>query len=350
MSGILQGVLASINAERVVAPQYIVTISNGGTLAFTYNVTTNTLTDVSSTYVPSGAPISAGGYEGVATNGNGTKVISTGFPPPLRCATFDLASTPWAMTSQNSLPNLGGGNALGGWPSVNSRGTYVVVSSAASGGAYYSPATANSWTAVGSVPGGGYLRTGAGHNRFYIAVSNTDFRFYDGTGVPTYLGTINCGSSDRMSASERTYNPNSYTNPPTNEIIVVSGVTSAIILYTASTNTYSVLRQGSVSDGLPQTYGAGVTRDGTRAVFASPSRAYIYNINPNAGTASLLTDFPIAYGVGFAGGVDIFPSGNMIAVMNSGTMGIYDLNGTLKTTIAAGTYGLTCVYNGVNAV
>jgi hypothetical protein len=349
MSGILQGVLASINAERVVAPQYIVTISNGGTLAFTYNVTTNTLTNVSSTYVPAGNPASAGGLEGVATNGNGTKVISTGWFDPLRCATFDLASTPWVMTSQGSLPIGSSGNRLGGCPSVNSRGTYVMVSSAAAGGVYYSTATGNSWTSM-SVAAGAYARTGAGHNRFYIANGNTDFRCYDGTGVPTYISSINCGSSDRMSVSERTYNPNSYTNPPTNEIIVVSGVTSAIILYTASTNTYSVLRQGSVSDGLPQTYGAGVTRDGTRAVFASGSRAYIYNINPNAGTASLLTDFPIAYGVGYAGGVDIFPSGNMIAVMDSSTMGIYDLNGTLKTTIAAGTYGLTCVYNGVNAV
>lgn len=339
-----KALMASLTAEPVIAPDFIVTIASSGTLAFTYDVDTKTLTNVTGTTIPSGSPLAAGGYEGVATNGRGTAVVSAGWYQPLRCATFDVTSSGlWTMTPQSGLPIGSSGNRFGSSPCINSRANHILASSYY--GTYYSTLT-NSWTNLAS---GAYERTAAGHNRFYVAFSNSNLSCYAGTGAPSFISSINCGSANRMRASERTYDPNSYTNPPTNEIIVVSGATSAIVLYTASTNTYSVLRQGSVSDGLPTTYGAGVTRDGTRAVFASGSRAYIYDIDPDAGTASLLTDFPIAYGVGSGGDVDIFPSGNMIAVMDTSTMGIYDLDGVLQTSITAGTYGMTCVYDGVNA-
>jgi hypothetical protein len=339
----------SITANDIVAPQYVALITNSGTQAYTYNAGTATFTNVSSTYVPSGAPASAGGYEGIATTGNGTKVISTGWNSPLRCATFTLSTTPWTMTSQGSLPIGSSGNALGGWPSINSRGTFVMVSSGASGGVYYSSATGNSWTSM-AVGASSYRRTAAGHNRFYIANGDTDLRCYDGTGAPSFLSSINCGSSNKMDASERTYDPNSYTNPPTNEIIVVSGLTSAIVLYTASTNSYSVLRRGSVSDGLPETFSAAVTRDGTRAVFATATRAYIYNINPTAGTASLFTDFAISGASGNSNCVGIFPNGGAIVVSNNPSMRVYNMSGAVvsTTSIPSTAYGLTCVYNGVN--
>jgi len=342
----------SITATNIAVPQYIALAGSLGVLAYTYDVATASFTNVSATYVPAGSPEVAGSYEGIATNGQGTKVISTGWTSPLRCATFDLASTPWGMTSQAALPIGTSGNALGGSPSVNSRGTYVVVSSKAAGGAYYSASTANTWTsmAVNTV----YVRTAAGHNRFYIANSDTDLRCYAGTAAPSYISSINCGSSGNMDASERTYDPTSYTNPPTNEIIVVSGATSAIILYTASTNSYSILRQGSVSDGLPTTVSASITRDGTRAVFANATTAYIYNIDPTAGTASLFTSFAISGAVNSgATNVGIFPNGNAIVLSNALTklLKVYNMSGTVLSTsssVGATVYGLACVYNGVN--
>ena len=338
------GGIGAATGDPIIGPDFILTISNGGTKLFTYDVDTQTLANVTSTYIPSGSPASAGGYEGAGVNGNGTKAITTGWSNPLICATFTTSPTPWTKVNQSSLPNGGGGNSLGGTPTVNSRGNRVIVTSSPS--TYYSSASGNSWTNLGY---GGYLRACAGHNRFYLGNSASSLRAYVATGNPSYKTTINCGSNGRMSASERTYDPTSYTDPPSNEIIAVSGATSAVVLYTSSTDSYSVIYQGSVTDSIPTTAGAGVTRDGTKAVFATSSTAYIVAIDPDNGTASLETSFSINYGVGFSGDVDIFPSGNAIAVMNNSTMAIYDLKGNELDTISAGTYGLCCVYDGINA-
>lgn len=331
--------------NRIIGPDYIATISNGGTRVYTYDVDTETLSEVTSTYLSSGTPASAGGYEGIHVTPNGEKMTATGWTSPLRCATWDLTSSGiWTRYDQTSLPIGSGGNALGGTPALNSRGSYVTVSTQTS--TYRSTATGNSWTNIGY---SGYVRLGAGHNKLYLANSNTSLRVYDYTAAPSFRETVNCGSSGRMSCSEREYLPNSYTDSPKNEIIAVSGATSALVIYKTASDSYAVLRQGSVSDSLPTTYGAGVTRDGTRAVFCDGTKAYIYDIDPDAETASLKTSFDIAYGVGFSGDCDIFPSGNAIAVMDGSTMAIYDINGNLLDTISAGTYGLTCIYDGVNA-
>lgn len=332
--------------EPIIGPDFIVTISNGGTKAFTYDVDTETLTDVTSTYIPSGSPSSAGGYESINGNPNGTKFTSTGWYTPLRCATFDTSTTPFTMTSQGGLPIGSSGNRLGGCPSVNSRGTITTASSQPAAG-YYSSATGNSWTSFAS--GSSYSRHCSGHNRTYVAYSNTALYAYRSTGAPSYLSGTNTGSSDRLAASERTYDPTSYTDPAQNEVIAISGAQNSIVIYDATAGTYSLIRRGVTDDGIAGCAGAGVTADGTRVIFGNTSNVYVYDVDPDAKTASLLTTVPVAGGAAYSGDCDIFPSGNAFVTMSSSTLYVYDIDGNLLDSIGAGTYGCACLYDGVNA-
>lgn len=329
--------------DKIVAPDFIVTISNGGTYAFTYDADTETLANVTSTYIPSGAPASAGGFESINGNPNGTKFTSTGWYAPLRCATFDTSTTPFTMTSQGSLPIGSSGNRLGGTPAVNSRGTYTMASSA-TGAGYYSTSTGNSWSFYAS---GSYNRHCSGHNRAYIAISNSLY-CYGATGAPSYISNLSIGSSGRLAASERTYDPTSYTNPTQNEVIAVSG-NNAIIIYDATTGTYSKIRDGVADDSTSTCNGAGVTADGTRVIFGTTNNVYVYDVDPDAKTASLLTTVPVAGGAAYSGDCDIFPSGNAFVTMSSSTIYVYDIDGNLLDSIGAGTYGVSCLYDGVNA-
>ena len=151
-----------------------------------------------------------------------------------------------------------------------------------------------------------------------------------------------------MAASERTYDPTSYTNPTQNEVIAVSG-NNAIVIYDATAGTYSKIRDGVADDSTSTCNGAGVTADGTRVIFGTTNNVYVYDVDPDAKTASLLTTVPVAGGAAYSGDCDIFPSGNAFVTMSSNTLYVYDIDGNLLDSIGAGTYGVSCLYDGVNA-
>jgi hypothetical protein len=325
-------------------PRLILALSNGGTFAYRFSFSEG-LSNVTTTYITTASPSSAGSPERIRASDTTNLVAVTGWAGSgggPRAAAFDTTTTPFTQYNKNSLPIGSSGNALGAEAAADSNDTYVYFTSLTGGGSF--PKTSDSYTAISGM--NNYDPICFRHNRLYhFDATTSTIRVYPSASTSAIwtsgASPFGSGNNNIQSIKSSARNPPSASSAiNTPEIMVWAGPTNyTYIQMPEANNTLSNVATLNYTSSFDA---QAVTRDGSIVCIAQSAAPYTIRFYSAPNYDTPIASFNPATGP--IRSLDVFKNGRVIAALDTGTLYIYDINGKLLDSEPCGTYGVAVLY------
>ena len=327
-------------------PRMILLLTNDGTFAYNFSFNQG-LSNVTTTYITTAAPRSAGSPERIRASDTTNLVASGGWAGAsgvVRAAAFDTTTTPFTQYNKNSLPIGSSGNALGAEAAADSNDNYVYFTSSTAGGGFAKEL--DNYTAISGF--GNYDPICFRHNRLYHwDAATSTIRVYP-SGSTSAIWTsgaspFGSGNTSIQSIKSSAKNaPSSNSNIYTPEIMVWAGATSYTYIQKAEAN--NTLSNVATLNYTSTTDAQAVTRNGSIVCIAQSTSPYTIRFysEPNY-------DTPIASfnPTGLVRSLDVFKNGKVIAITTANNnLDIYTINGNLlsRQFLDTTSYSLAVLY------